>query len=57
MIYDTPGFDESAEADETHCTDMVLRLQSIRYVNSIFIVLNGSEARINAPMKNMLITF
>ncbi len=59
MIINTPGFEESAEADELHCTEMemLLRLQSIKYVNSIFIVLNGVEPRINAPLKNMLITF
>jgi hypothetical protein len=57
MVIDTPGFEESAEADEEHCTDMIFRLQEIKYVNSIFIVLNGAEPRLNAPLKNMLITF
>jgi predicted GTPase len=51
MIIDTPGFEESTEADEKHCADMIFRLQNIKYVNSIFIVLNGTEARINNPMK------
>ena len=57
MIINTPGFEESDESDELHCTEMLLRLQYIKYVNSIFIVLNGVEPRINAPLKNMLITF
>ena len=57
MIVDTPGFEESIDADDLHCTEMIIRLQRINYVNSIFIVLNGSEPRMNAPLKNMLITF
>jgi predicted GTPase len=57
MVIDTPGFEESAEADDTHCTEMIFRLQRIKYVNGIFIVLNGAEPRLSAPLKNMLITF
>jgi hypothetical protein len=57
MIIDTPGFEESNEADDIHCTEMILRLQRVKYVNSIFIVLNGAEPRINNALKNMLITF
>jgi hypothetical protein len=36
MIYDTPGFDESAEADEKYCTELILKLKSIEYYNNIF---------------------
>jgi hypothetical protein len=57
MIIDTPGFEKSNEEDEIHCTEMILILQRIKYVNCIFIVLNGSESRINKPMKKMLTTF
>jgi hypothetical protein len=36
---------------------MILRLQEIEYVNSIFIVMNGTESRINNSMKLMLSDF
>jgi hypothetical protein len=42
MIIDTPSFEVSNEEGETRCNEMILRLQRIKYVNSIFIVINGS---------------
>jgi hypothetical protein len=41
MLIDTPGFSDTNKDDDTLAYNMVLRLQEVKYINAIFIVLNG----------------
>ncbi len=49
MAIDTAGLQEGADKDKGHINEMVLRLINIDYVNAIFIVVSGSESRIDYP--------
>jgi hypothetical protein len=57
MAIDTAGLQEGADKDKGHINEMVLRLINIDYVNAIFIVVSGSESRIDYPTIQMLKTF
>ena len=57
MLIDTPGFLNGDKADAKSVDNMILRLSEIDYVNSIFIVMNGQQPRINKNVKDMLLKF
>ncbi len=43
MVIDTPGLLEGSDSDISHIGGMVYRLHQLGYINSIFIVYNGTD--------------
>ena len=50
MLIDTPGFSDTNKSDEKISSLMTLRLFELKYVNSILVVLNSQQPRLDANL-------
>ena len=57
ILIDTPGLNDSEGRDAHHIADMAKKLKEHKKVNLFVLVLNGSNLRIDEPMKDMLDIF